>query len=114
MRLLAFFFIVVSLLSLVAAQLVLKRAMELSAKDGLQGSRFISLIIVGIAFMTISFFLTLGLLQRFDLSYLYPFQGLTVIFITAMAALVLKEKLNRRLIIGALLISAGIVLVSVS
>jgi len=113
-RLLAFFFIVVSLLSLVAAQLVLKRAMELSTKDGLQGSRFISLIIVGIAFMTISFFLTLGLLQRFDLSYLYPFQGLTVIFITAMAALVLKEKLNRRLIIGALLISAGIVLVSVS
>jgi drug/metabolite transporter (DMT)-like permease len=114
MTLLAFFFIVVSLLSFVAAQLVLKRAMELSAKDGLHSSRFISLIILGIAFMTISFFLTLGLLQRFDLSYLYPFQGLTVIFITAMAALVLKEKLDRRLIVGALLISAGIVLVSVS
>ncbi len=32
--------------------------------------------------MTISFFLTLGLLQRFDLSYLYPFQGLSVILIT--------------------------------
>jgi len=26
------------------------------------------------ALMTVSFFLTLGLLQRFDLSYLYPFQ----------------------------------------
>ena len=64
--------------------------------------------------MTISFFLTLGLLQRFDLSYLYPFQGLSVIFITFMAAVVLKEKLNLRLTVGALLISAGIVLVSLS
>jgi uncharacterized membrane protein len=64
--------------------------------------------------MTISFFLTLGLLQRFDLSYLYPFQGLSVIFITLMAAVVLKENLNLRLTVGALLISAGIVLVSIS
>jgi uncharacterized membrane protein len=54
------------------------------------------------------------LLQRFDLSYLYPFQGLSVIFITLMAAVVLKEKLNMRLAIGALLISVGIVLVSMS
>jgi len=54
------------------------------------------------------------LLQRFDLSYLYPFQGLSVIFITVMAAVVLKEKLNWQLTIGALLISAGIVLVSLS
>jgi uncharacterized membrane protein len=64
--------------------------------------------------MTISFFLTLGLLQRFDLSYLYPFQGLSVIFITLMAVVVLKEKVNVRLAVGALLISVGIVLVSMS
>jgi uncharacterized membrane protein len=114
MRLLAFLLIVVSLLSFVAAQLVLKRAMEFSAKNGLRTSRFLLLIVVGIALMTISFFLTLGLLQRFDLSYLYPFQGLTVIFITAMAAIVLKERLNLRLAIGALLVGAGIVLVSMS
>jgi uncharacterized membrane protein len=114
MTLLAFFFIVVSLLSFVVAQLILKRAMELWAKSGLRNSRFLSLISVGIALMTISFFLTLGLLQRFDLSYLYPFQGLSVIFITLMAAVVLKEKLNLRLTVGALLISAGIVLVSIS
>ena len=55
-----------------------------------------------------------GLLQRFDLSYLYPFQGLSVIFITILAAVVLKEKLSARLTIGALLITAGIVLVSMS
>jgi uncharacterized membrane protein len=111
---LAFFFIVVSLVSFVAAQLILKRAMEASKTSGFRNTRFIWRVTCGIVLMTISFFLTLGLLQRFDLSYLYPFQGLSVIFITLMAAIVLKEKLNARLAIGALLISIGIVLVSLS
>jgi uncharacterized membrane protein len=111
---LAFFFIVLSLLSFVAAQLILKRAMEFSATNGLRNSRFVSLAAIGVTLMTVSFFLTLGLLQRFDLSYLYPFQGLSVIFITLMAAVVLKEKVSARLTIGTLLISAGIVLVSMS
>ncbi|HEX9280863.1 MAG TPA: EamA family transporter, partial [Candidatus Udaeobacter sp.] len=79
-----------------------------------RNSRFVSLAATGIALMTVSFFLTLGLLQRFDLSYLYPFQGLSVIFITLMAAIALKEKLNLRLTVGALLITTGIVLVSLS
>jgi uncharacterized membrane protein len=111
---LAFFFIVVSLVSFVAAQLILKRAMEATRTTGFRNVRFVLKVISGIILMTISFFLTLGLLQRFDLSYLYPFQGLSVIFITLMAAVVLKEKLNMRLAIGALLISIGIVLVSFS
>jgi uncharacterized membrane protein len=111
---LAFFFIVVSLLSFVVAQLILKRAMEATKTTGFQNVQFVWKVTWGIILMAISFFLTLGLLQRFDLSYLYPFQGLSVIFITVTAAVVLKEKLNMRLAIGALLISAGIVLVSMS
>src|SRR5204862_8089330 len=111
---LAFFFIVVSLLSFVVAQLVLKRAMHLSATSGLRNLRFISLVAGGIAWMTISFFLTLGLLQRFPLSYLYPFQGLSVIIISLMAAVILKEKLTMQLAIGSLLITVGVVLVSLS
>jgi uncharacterized membrane protein len=111
---LAFFLIVVSLLSFVVAQLVLKRAMEFSARSGLRHSRFILLVSVGVFLMTISFFITLGLLQRFDLSYLYPFQGLSVIFITITAAVVLKERLTLQLVAGTLLISVGIVLVSLS
>jgi uncharacterized membrane protein len=111
---LAFFFIVVSLLSFVAAQLILKRAMGATTTTGFRNPQFVSKVTGGILLMTISFFLTLGLLQRFDLSYLYPFQGLSVIFITLLAAVALKEKLNTRLAIGALLISAGIVLVSMS
>ena len=114
MSFLAFFFIVVSLVSFVVAQLILKRAMEATTSTGFGNAQFVSKVTGGVILMTISFFLTLGLLQRFDLSYLYPFQGLSVIFITLMAAVMLKEKLNVRLAIGALLISAGIVLVSLS
>src|SRR5205085_2549452 len=111
---LAFFFIVVSLLSFVAAQLILKRAMEATTTTGFRNARFLLKVTAGILLMTISFFLTLGLLQRFDLSYLYPFQGLSVIFITLLAAVALKEKLNMRLVVGTLLISVGILLVSLS
>ena len=114
MSFVAFFLIVVSLVSFVAAQLILKRAMEITTSIGFRNPQFVRKVTAGVILMTISFFLTLGLLQRFDLSYLYPFQGLSVIFITLMAAVVLKERLNLRLTIGALLISAGIVLVSLS
>jgi uncharacterized membrane protein len=110
----AFLLIIVSLVTFVAAQLILKRAMEFSATNSMRNSYFVSRVAVGVALMTVSFFLTLGLLQRFDLSYLYPFQGLSVIFITILAAVVLKEKLGVRVAIGALLITAGIVLVSIS
>jgi len=110
----AFFFIVVSLVTFVAAQLILKRAMEFSATRGMRNSYFMSRVAIGVVLMTVSFFLTLGLLQRFDLSYLYPFQGLSVILITILAAVVLQENLSARLTIGALLITAGIVLVSMS
>lgn len=114
MSFLALSLIVISLVTFVAAQLILKRAMEFSAANGLRDVYFVSRVLAGVVLMTISFFLTLGLLQRFDLSYLYPFQGLSVIFVTILPAVVLKEKLSARLAIGALLITAGIVLVSMS
>jgi uncharacterized membrane protein len=111
--LLSFAFILTSLVTFVAGQLFLKRAME-STKGGGRHPRFGSLLASGIFLMTISFFLTLGLLQRFDLSYLYPFQGLSVVIISVAAAVVLHERLTLQLTIGALLISAGIILVSIS
>lgn len=106
--------IFVSLITFVAGQLFLKSAMESSTASGFRNSRFLSFFGSGIFLMTISFFLTLGLLQRFDLSYLYPFQGLSVILIAITAAIILREKLTLQLAIGALLISTGIVLVSLS
>jgi drug/metabolite transporter (DMT)-like permease len=111
-NLLPFFFILISLITFVAGQLFLKHAME--SQVSLTRPRFVGNLVAGIGAMTISFFLTLGLLQRFDLSYLYPFQGLSVIIISVAAAIVLREKLTLQLLIGAGLISAGIVLVSMS
>lgn len=110
---LKFVLILISLLTFVAGQLLFKRAMDRSHTHAF-GRKFAKWLVAGVASMTISFFLTLGLLQHLDLSYLYPFQGLSVIIISAMAALVLKEKLTLRLTLGALLITAGVILVSIS
>ena len=102
--------IFVALILFVLAQLFLKHAME----DDLGSARFKKNFAVGLSTMTVSFFITLGLLQHFELSYLYPFQGLSVVIISLLAAAILREKLTPRLLIGAALISAGVVLVSLS
>jgi uncharacterized membrane protein len=113
MKILPFVLIFASLITFVAGQLFFKRAMEGSRSAGF-GKQFATFFVPGILSMTISFFLTLGLLQRFDLSYIYPFQGLSVIIVSVTAAVLLKEKLTLQLTIGALLISLGVVLVSLS
>jgi drug/metabolite transporter (DMT)-like permease len=100
--------------SYVAGQLFIKRAMQTAEDEAVRHGRFASWLTAGIGGMTISFFLTLGLLQRFDLSYLYPFNGLSVIFITLAASILLKERLTLRLATGALVISLGVALVSIS
>ena len=114
MTLFALVLILLALFTFVAGQIFLKHAMESTTQTGFQKSTIAIRLGAGILLMTISFFITLGLLQRFDLSYLYPFQGLSVVIITLIAALILKEKLSWQLMIGALLITAGVVLVSMS
>ena len=110
----SFTLIVVALVTFVTGQLLLKKGMELTSDNTLHQQGVIIFLGGGIVLMTISFCLTLGLLQRFDLSYLYPFQGLSVILIAITAAVTLHEKLTLQLTIGSLLISAGIILVSLS
>ena len=102
--------IFVALILFVGAQLFLKHAME----SDFRSARFIKCFAIGLSTMTASFFITLGLLQHFDLSYLYPFQGLSVVIISLLAAAILREKLTPRLFFGAALISAGVVLVSLT
>ncbi len=114
MTLLMLLLILISLACIVAGQLLLKRAMESTVNRGFRQRTFGFYISAGTATMAVSYFLNLGLLQRLDLSYLYPFQGLTVIFISAAAAILLREKLTPMLIVGSLLITAGVVLVSIS
>ncbi|MBV9009568.1 MAG: EamA family transporter [Verrucomicrobia bacterium] len=102
--------IVVTLFASVTGQLVLKYAME----SDLRSRRFAVYFSAGVAAMALAFFVTLGLLQHFDLSYLFPIQGLSVVIISLLAALLLREKLTARLLVGAALISAGVILVSLS
>lgn len=113
MKAIAFLLLFIALFSFVTGQFLFKRAMDNSHGSGF-GSDFLRFFIPGIASMTISFFLTLGLLQHFDLSFVYPFQGLSVILVSAAAAVILKEKVSAQLLFGALLISLGVLLVSLS
>jgi drug/metabolite transporter (DMT)-like permease len=102
------------LCTFVAGQLFFKRAMELSRRLGFRNRRTLTTLSIGIAVMTMSFLLNLGLLQRLDLSYLYPFQGSSIIIVALLAVVILKERLTPRLIIGTFLITGGVVLVSMS
>ncbi|MEP6956515.1 MAG: EamA family transporter [Chthoniobacterales bacterium] len=106
--------LLVSLVTFVTGQLLLKRAMESSVTAGFRQRTFGWFMFGGVLAQAVSFFLTLGLLQRFDLSYLYPFQGVSVVFVIAAAALFLREKITLPLALGSLLIAAGVVLVAVS
>jgi uncharacterized membrane protein len=112
MTVLPFIIIFCALVSFVAGQILFKHAMETS-HHGFDRN-FARFFVPGIVAMTISFFLTLGLLQRFDLSWVYPFQGLSVIIVSVVGGILLKEKLTLQLIVGSLLISAGVILVSLS
>ncbi len=75
----AIFIFIIEIASVVAGQLWLKRAMEESNRLGFRDRRVLTLFLSGVASLTISFFLTIALLQHFDLSFFYPIQGSTVL-----------------------------------
>jgi uncharacterized membrane protein len=112
MKVLPIILVLFAMVAFVCGQLLFKHAMQTSHRGF--DRQFAKFLLPGVASMTISFFITMGLLQRFDLSWVYPFQGLSVIIISLLGGIVLKEKLNLQLILGALLISVGVVLVSLS
>ena len=112
MKILPLFLILFALVAFVSGQLLFKHAMETSHRGF--DRKFARFFVPAIMCMTVSFFVTLGLLQRFDLSYVYPFQGLSVIFVSLMGGIILKERLTMQLLIGAVIISVGVVLVSIS
>ena len=112
MNVIGFCLVLVSVLSHVAGQILLKQSM---APDRIKSRNVKTLLFIGaITGFTLSFFVGLGLLQKYDLSYFYPFQGLSVVFVTLAAFLFLKERITLQLTIGMVLISLGIILVSES
>lgn len=96
----------------IAGQILFKHAMN-QTHAGASG-KFVPILLAGIAAMALNFFIWLGLLAKFQLSYLYPFDGLGRVILVIAAWLFLKEKMTPALWIGVALISAGILLVSAS
>ena len=114
MTVFAVLLIFVSLSCFVAGQILLKHAMEIMARETYSRRAATVVFAAAIAAFAVNFFVNIGLLQRFDLSYFFPFHGLSVILIALVGAWILKEKLTWRLTIGSLLISFGVMLVSLS
>lgn len=65
----------------------------------------------GIACMTAWFFLWLGLLQRLELSHIFPFEGLNPALMVLAAWFFLNERMSARAWLGIALITVGIALV---
>jgi drug/metabolite transporter (DMT)-like permease len=114
LNLFAALLILITVSCFVAGQILLKHAMDITARESYSRIHAILVFATAIAAFAVNFFVNIGLLQRFDLSYFFPFQGLSVILIALAGAWVLKEKLTLRLTIGSIIISLGVVLVSLS
>ncbi len=95
----------------IVGQVFFKRAM---GGEGIAPHRRRLGIAAGVAAMTAGFFLWLGILRRFELSYLYPFEGFDRIILVVAATVFLKERMSPSLWVGLVLIVLGTSLVSLS
>ena len=107
MNAIAIALVVLCELFLVSGQLFLKRGMNRTPV------RYASLT-AGIVLLTGWFFLWLGLLANWELSRLFPFEGLNPVLVVLGAWLFLKERVPLSTWIGIAMISFGVVLVSAS
>jgi uncharacterized membrane protein len=96
-------------LFLVTGQLFLKRAMH---GHSLTWRSTAMRLIPGIAFMSAWFFLWLGLLETWELSHIFPFEGLNPALLVLGAWFFFKEKLTPGAWMGIVLITLGIILVA--
>jgi undecaprenyl phosphate-alpha-L-ara4N flippase subunit ArnE len=111
-------FLVLVILSqalIVGGQIFLKHALN-STVDGSETSAWkrAAPFTCGIGLMTLWFFLWLELLSQVELSYLYPFDALSPLFMAFGASMILKEKMTPRLWGGVLLIVVGLLVVGAS
>ena len=110
MTILAVFLCISAQLFLVAGQILFKHAMD--EKKPLAANRKVIVLGIGIASQAVWFFLWLGLLKSWDLSRIFPFEGLNPLILVIDAWLVLKERLTLESWVGIALITAGITIVA--
>ncbi|MEI9893489.1 MAG: EamA family transporter [Chthoniobacter sp.] len=99
---------------LVVSQLFLKHAMNLAGRTPPARAGVVLFGGLFVAAMTLWFLLWMGFLQVMPLSQVLPWEGLSPVLLVIGAAVFLREKISREAWIGISLISAGVVLVSVS
>jgi undecaprenyl phosphate-alpha-L-ara4N flippase subunit ArnE len=105
--------ILLSQAALVAGQVFLKHGMT-ATTGGAGGGRTARSVMAGIAMLTLWFFVWMGLLQKLDLSYVYPFEGLSPILLVLAARVILHETLTWQAGLGVFLITLGTLLVGLS
>ena len=112
MTALAFALCVLCQICLVTGQVLLKRGMDATHDEPFPWRTVVAQVGGGIAILSVWFFLWLGLLQDWELTQLFPFEGLSPPLIVLSAWFFLKERVTPRAWIGILLIGAGVMLVS--
>ena len=65
-------------------------------------------LILGVFFMAISFFAFMTLLETADLSFAVPVSAASLVLETILARIVLKERVDARRWMGAVLVAAGV------
>ncbi len=111
MTVLSFLLVLLTEACAVAGQILLKHVM-ITAYPG--RAAFAKAFAAPIFLKALAFFLWLGLLSKFELSYLYPFEGLNLLMLVIGSIIFLKEKMTLPLWLGVILISVGISLVAAS
>jgi drug/metabolite transporter (DMT)-like permease len=69
-------------------------------------------LILAIAFMAVSFFAFMALVQVADLSFAVPASAATLVIETVLARVVLKERVDSRRWVGACLVACGVALLA--
>ena len=65
-------------------------------------------LILAVAFMAVSFFAFMALVQVADLSFAVPASAASLVFDTVLARVVLKERVDPRRWVGACLVACGV------
>jgi len=106
--------VLVSQFAQVGGQVMLKRGMSNVGRTPRRTGAVVWGIGGGVALLTVWFGLWMGLMQKLDLSLLYPFQGLSPVLMVLAAGLFLRERADWWTWLGVALITAGTVLVALS
>lgn len=91
----------------VAGQILFKTGMTRT------GGR-VPLVAAGTAMLAFWFLAWLQLLRSLDVSYLYPFEGLSLVLIVLASRIFLGERLRASAAVGVAIMTAGVILVGLS